>query len=21
MNMSDYPHITITEDGRLCFMG
>jgi hypothetical protein len=21
MNMSDYPHITITEDGRLCSMG
>jgi hypothetical protein len=19
--MSDYPHVTITEDGRLCFMG
>jgi hypothetical protein len=21
MNMSDYPHITITEDGRLCSTG
>jgi hypothetical protein len=21
MNMSDYPHVMITEDGRLCSMG
>jgi hypothetical protein len=21
MNMSDYPHVTIAEDGRVCSMG